>query len=150
MNNTNFNSALEQSGKSMYAVSKRSGVPYTTINEIHNGKKDINQCAAGTVYRIAAALDVPADTILNEIHYLDGVKGKYKGIDYIWSTGDSSQITFEFEGKNVILSVGKIYNIPSRIEYYQVIAGWMIKEYIAKAEWKKENLARIERIRRDE
>lgn len=123
---------------------------YTTINEIHRGKNDINQCAAGTVQRIAAALGTSAEEILNDIHYLDGVKGKYKGIEYVWSTGDFSQITFRYEGKEVSLSDGRLYNIPSRIDYYNIVAGWMIKEYIEKLQWRKEALERIERIRSDE
>lgn len=148
--NHKFNRVLEKSGMSMYAVSKFSAVPYTTINEIHRGKNDINQCASGTVQRIAAVLGVTVEEILNEIHYLDGVKGKYKGIEYVWSTGEFSQITFCFEGKEVTLSDGKIYNIPSRIEYYNIIAGWMIKDYIAKEQWKKETLEKIKRMKTDE
>lgn len=144
--NSGFNEALIRSSMSMYALSRLSGVPYTTINEIRNGKNDINQCAAGTVWRLAAALDVPADSIINNINYLDGVRGKYKGIDFVWSTDESSQITFEYEGKPVTLSAGAIYNIPSRIRYYNIIAGWMIKEYASRKEWEKEALRIAERM----
>lgn len=152
ISNHNFNNILEKSGMSMYALSKRSAVPYTTINEIHRGKNDINQCSSGTVHRIAVALGITVEEILNEIHYLDGVKGKYKGIEYVWSTGDGnrSQITFHYEGKEITLSDGKLYNIPSRIEYYNIVAGWMIKEYIAKEQWKKEALDIIERMKNNE
>ncbi|MBR0457221.1 MAG: helix-turn-helix domain-containing protein [Firmicutes bacterium] len=150
IDNHNFNRLLEESGMSMYALAKRSAVPYTTINEIHRGKNDINQCAAGTVQRIAAALGTSAEEILNDIHYLDGVKGKYKGIEYVWSTEDCSQITFNYDGKEITLSDGKVYNIPSRIDYYNIIAGWMIKDYIAKEQWKKEALERIERLKNHE
>lgn len=137
IDNTNFNRQLERSGMSMYALSKRSAVPYTTVNEIHLGKNDINQCAAGTVQRLAAALGTSSEAILNEIHYLDGVKGKYEGIEFVWSTGDASQITFTYEGKEVTLSDGRLYNTPSRIDYYNTIAGWLIKDYIAKEQKKK-------------
>ena len=65
--NENFNRILEESGKSMYALSMSSGVPFTTISEIHRGQNDINQCAAGTVKRIAAALGVAPDDIMNDI-----------------------------------------------------------------------------------
>lgn len=150
IDNHNFNRILDKSGMSMYALSKRSAVPYTTINEIHRGKNDINQCASGTVQRIAATLGTKVENILNEIHYLDGVKGKYKEIEYIWSTGDASQIKFHYDGKEIILSDGKLYNIPSRIEYYNIVARWMIKDYIAKEQWKKETLDVIERMKSDE
>ena len=136
--NTNFNAILEQAGLSMYALSKRSGIPYTTINEIRNGKNDINHCSAATVCRLAAALGVTSDNILNDINYLDGVRGRYKAIDYIWSSAENSLLSFEYQGDSVTLDAGALYNIPSRIEYYNIIAAWMIKEYIEHLEWEKE------------
>jgi len=143
--NNNFNAALQRSRLSMYALSKRSGIPYTTINELHNGKNDINQCAASTVCRIAAILGVPADSIMNQIFYIDGIKGKYKNIEYTWTTSDESRITFEYNGERVTLGTGAVYNIPARLDYYNIIAGWMIKDYIGHREWASEALAKLGR-----
>ena len=144
--NDNFNTALKNSGMSMYALSKRSGVPYTTINELHSCKNDINQCAASTLWRLAAALDVPAEDLLNVISYLDGVRGKYRGISYVWISDKTSRISFEYNGKTVTLDTGKYLNMPSRIEYYGIIAGWMIRDYINKAEFDRQAEAAFERI----
>ena len=36
--NSNFNSVLKRSGKAAYTVAKETGIPYTTLNEIINGK----------------------------------------------------------------------------------------------------------------
>lgn len=149
-NNTGFNEALSNSGLSMYALSRLSGVPYTTINELHNGKNDINQCAAVTVYRLAAALGVEADQLMNPINYLDGVHGRYKGIDYVWSTDETSRISFEYEGEPVTLSAGAYYNIPSRISYYNIFAEWMIKEFLEKKEWEKQVQDIIGRLKKNE
>ena len=136
--NNNFNAALQHSGLSMYALSKRSGIPYTTINELHNGKNDINQCAVSTVWRLGAVIGVPPESLMNPIYYLNGVKGRYKGIDYTWVTSDESCIVFEYDGEKVTLSTGAVYNIPSRIEYYNIIAGWMIKDYIWRKDWERD------------
>lgn len=146
--NSKFNEALNNSGMTMYALSKLSGVPYTTVNEIHRGKLDINQCAVGTVHRLAGVLDVPADSIINEIDYLDGMKGRYRGIDYIWSTdGGTTHLIFEYEGEPVKLDTGAFYNIPSRMKYYSIIAGWMIDDYAESAEWDKAMDKRIAEMR---
>ncbi len=145
VHNDNFNKHLKESGISMYALAKRSGIPYTTINELHNGKNSINQCAVTTVYRIGAALGVKPDSLLNPIKYIDGVRGKYKSIDFIWTTSDESCITFEYDGDRVTLGTGAVYNIPARLEYYNIIAGWMIKDYIAKREWEIEAKELLER-----
>ena len=137
--NDKFNTALDKSGLSMYALSKRSGIPYTTINEIHRGQNDINHCAAGTVWRLAAALDVAPSELMNDISYLDGIKGKYKGINYIWSTEDNSVLEFNYDGNHVNLDAGAFYNIPSRLPYYEIIAGMMIDEYLNRIQWIKDS-----------
>ena len=135
--NENFNLALEQSGMSMYALARCSGVPYTTINEIHNCRNDINQCATGTVFKLAASLERDAGDILNPIRYLDGTQGRYGRISYIWSYDNGSQISFDYEGERVVLNTGKDYNIPARLKYYNEIAGWLIRDFIERKEWEK-------------
>ena len=43
---------------SVYRLSKTSGVPYATVNDICNGKTRLEKCSAETIYRLAQALDV--------------------------------------------------------------------------------------------
>ncbi|MBQ4468450.1 MAG: helix-turn-helix transcriptional regulator [Firmicutes bacterium] len=133
--NENFNKALEASGMSMYALSQNSGVPYTTINEIYRGKKDINQCAAQTVWKLGTILKVDPWSIMNTVYFLDGVRGKYKDIDYVWVTDGTSKIVFEHLGKKVTLDTGAVYNIPERVRYYQDIAKLLIKNRVDEDEW---------------
>ena len=47
-----------------YKLSKLSGVPQTTINDICTGKVDLEKCSAGTLYRIAKVLGVSIEEIL--------------------------------------------------------------------------------------
>ena len=147
MENNKFNEALEESGLSMYELAKYSGIPYATIHKLHHDRSDINKCEARTVIKLAAVLDVPIDSILNDIYYLDGVKGRYKGIDYVWSTGEVTQLTFNYEGEEVTVDDGVIYNVPRWLRYYHIVAGMMIRSYIEKEQWKKEALEEIERIK---
>ena len=135
--NSNFNRILKDSHMSMYALARRAGVPYTTVNEIHRGVNDINQCAAGTVWRLANTLCVSSDEILNHIYYLDGVRGRYKGIEYTWVCDDTSHVIFEHEGKTIDLDIGKLYDIPSRIDIYNIFAGWKVEDYIEEKEWQE-------------
>lgn len=55
---------LKQHRMSMYRLSKNSGVPYTTLNDICNGRTKLKNCSAETVYRLAAELDIPMETLL--------------------------------------------------------------------------------------
>ena len=55
---------LQQKNMTIYRLSKESGVPYATLNDICNGKTRLEKCSAETVYRIAHALDTPMDNLL--------------------------------------------------------------------------------------
>lgn len=47
---------MEKKNITKYRLSKISSIPYTTINDICNGKTDIKKCSAETVYKISKAL----------------------------------------------------------------------------------------------
>ena len=56
---------LEKTGMSVYALSKRSEVPYTTILSICRGKADIEECRLGTLRAIAKALGVSLNDLID-------------------------------------------------------------------------------------
>ena len=55
---------LAQHGMSRYSLSKRSGVPYTTLNDICNNKTSLEKCSAETVFRLAKELHVTMEELL--------------------------------------------------------------------------------------
>lgn len=50
---------------SVYSLSKKSGVPYPTCYNLAKGKSNIDECRVGTIKKIASALNVNADQIIN-------------------------------------------------------------------------------------
>lgn len=59
-----INRLLSEKKISKYRLSKSSGVPQTTINDICSGKAQIDKCAAGTLYKIAQVLGVSVEQLL--------------------------------------------------------------------------------------
>ncbi len=55
---------LDKKHMTRYRLSKESGVPQATISDICSGKASIEKCTAGTVYKLAKALDVDMETLL--------------------------------------------------------------------------------------
>ena len=55
---------LEKRQLSKYRLSKISGVPQATVSDLCSGKTDVEKCAAGTLYRLAKALGVTVEEIL--------------------------------------------------------------------------------------
>ena len=58
---------IDKSQKSIYKISKETGIPYTTLNELYNGKVSVNKVATETAYRLAVYLDMALDAILNKV-----------------------------------------------------------------------------------
>ena len=59
-----INDQIQKKKITKYRLSKDSGVPQATINDICSGKTDLEKCAAGTLYRIAKTLEITVEDIL--------------------------------------------------------------------------------------
>jgi len=62
----NLNELLEEKKFTKYQLSKISGVPFTTISEITTGKSKIKNCTGDTLYRLAKALKVSIEDLLED------------------------------------------------------------------------------------
>ena len=56
--------ALKQKNMSIYRLAKTSEIPYATVNDICNGKAQLEKCSAETIYRLAHALDISMEELL--------------------------------------------------------------------------------------
>lgn len=59
-----INELMAEKHITKYRLSKNSGVPYTTINDICNGKAQLEKCSAETIYKIAKELDISMEYLL--------------------------------------------------------------------------------------
>ena len=59
-----INEIMQAKGMTRYRLSKSSGVPYTTVNDICAGKAQLEKCSAETIYRIAKTLEVSMKSLL--------------------------------------------------------------------------------------
>lgn len=59
-----INDMMMKKNITKYKLSKNSGVPYTTVNDICSGKAMLQKCSAETIYRIAKELNVSMETLL--------------------------------------------------------------------------------------
>lgn len=55
---------LAKQNMTKYRLSKLSNVPYTTLNDLCNGKTSLEKCSAETVYRLAKELHVSMEELL--------------------------------------------------------------------------------------
>ena len=59
-----INELLAENGMTKYRLAKLSGVPHTTLNDICNGKTRIEKCSGETLYKLAKALCVSIETLM--------------------------------------------------------------------------------------
>lgn len=59
-----INQLLEQKEITKYQLSKRTGIPYSTISDICNEKAQLEKCTAETIYKIAKVLEVSMEDLL--------------------------------------------------------------------------------------
>ena len=55
---------LDERKMTKYRLSKESGVPYSTIEDLLNGKTSLKSCSAGTLYQICRVLEIPMEELL--------------------------------------------------------------------------------------
>ena len=130
-----FNQALEQSNLSMYRLSKNTGVPYSIINDLAQGKKNINHCEALVVARLAAGLHTTVYEIMNNYQILDKTEGMYRGIRYRWNA-DSTMILTLRDGKTTTtIDTGYRLDLPGRLTLYQAYTELLINDYLEKKDF---------------
>lgn len=64
--NMNINEILKQTGMTKYRLSKLSGVPHATLNDLCSGKSRIEKCSAETVYKLSKTLHVSMEVLIEE------------------------------------------------------------------------------------
>ncbi len=55
---------LEQTKTNKHQLSKKSGIPYTTICDICTGKTPLNKCSAENIYKLSKATGISCDDII--------------------------------------------------------------------------------------
>lgn len=64
--NMNINEILKQTGMTKYRLSKLSGVPHATLNDLCSGKSRIEKCSAETVYKLSKTLHISMEVLIEE------------------------------------------------------------------------------------
>ena len=60
-----INEILNSRGMTKYRLAKLSGIPNSTLSELCNGKTSIEKCSGETLYKIAKALNVSIESLLD-------------------------------------------------------------------------------------
>ena len=150
-----INDLLAKENMSRYRLSKESGVAMTTITDICSGKADLDKCAAGTLFKIAKALGVTVDSILennnvSEVDYrcsFENFKSNtchhvkdLGDIDFIIETLESDEIRKLYERRwyrealyllAMIDYLSRLNNLPICTNYNDIRSAGIVVSYAA-------------------
>ena len=112
-----FKEYLKEKKLSVYKLSEMSNVPYTTLNELINGKKKITDCKIKTIESIASALNCSIETLLKLLN------GKNMVLSNTWEDNKEKKFYFPIVVNNDNYDCQRIHPLKQRIvnEIYNYI-----------------------------
>ncbi len=110
--NQKLNEKIVKTGKSIYLISKETGIPYSSLNDIINGKVDVNKCSSETIFLLSLYLQCSIEDILNEFPLINGVSGKYKNIKYYWKYDTKRKMELHIieENNDIVIDSGNMFS----------------------------------------
>lgn len=120
---------LNDRGRSIYAVSKDCGIPYSTLNDLANGKVKIENCKFGMVKDLAAGLRLSIEELCDICASGAEVYRNSYGIEVkLDIRGKSYYAIFEYLGERVEMPLCRV---TEDTKYYiKEILTWRSEAYI--------------------
>ncbi len=121
---------LKEHNVSIYALAKSSGVPYSTLNDLCNGKVLIENCKAGIVKKLADSLEITMDAMYE-------LAKPEKRIVHVAEYNKDAEIrvrnkrykaSFEYNGEEIELDVCKVSENNSI--YVDNFTEWSVEDYM--------------------
>lgn len=128
---------LKKQKISIYSLSKSSNIPYSTLNDLVNGKVDICNCKISILVKLSYALNLSLDNIYKLCVQEDNkvFSSKYKITGTIFTKNKYYYVRFIYDNKNIELKVCSTRK--ENKEYIKTIVLWTFEEYIDNEEFEK-------------
>ena len=94
---------------SVYKLAELSNVPYTTLNELINGKKRVDDCKIKTIENIAKALNISIESLLQLLN------NKNKVLSNSWEENKDKVFYFPIVVENLNYQANRIHPLMQRV-----------------------------------
>jgi len=134
-----FKDYLKENKISMYKLSLESGVAYSTINDLANGRVDVANCKAGMLRKLAETLSISMDELYSICDRDLTVYSKtYDTTINISVKNKTYYADFEYEGEKQRLLVCEANEINTKM--VRGISELKAEEYIEEAKFLEGNI----------
>lgn len=145
--NSSFKTILKDSGMTMYSLAKKTGLPYTTVNNLVNDRLDIKKCSAEAVSKMSKVLGVTMEQLVDKYDFLTGTEGEYLGVKYKWTKDDEDHqllVLVDGECEVVAWQAAKLLTNEKRRTGYQSVVKLAVRDHLRN----KQSKARLMEVRR--
>jgi len=127
---------LMENNISIYQLSKMTGISYSTVNDLANGRVEIDSCRLGVAKKIADALTLTLDDLYEICHSKRTVYSeKYRTQGEIRVANKSYRLLFR-DGNTIIDKEIAPVNIINNM-YIETAALWEMEDYLLEKEMRK-------------
>lgn len=127
---------LKENNLSIYSLSKKTGIPYSTLNDLCNGKVEIENCKVDLLLKLSSALSLSLqetmDICKNEMSFYVGLLNDYASIHV---KNKRFKVQFDYLGEHIEHDLCKVND--ENKEYIYDVALWDVEDYINDHELKK-------------
>ena len=124
-----FKDYLKQKKISVYSLSHKAGISYSTLNDFVNEKVPVDQCRAGMIRKVAEALGISMDALYDLATYEPLHIMTSYGVECVVTKHSKRyHVVFDYGGKTVDLPVCRITDDTKY--YIEDVAKWHAEDYI--------------------
>ena len=122
---------LKKRNISVYSLAKKTGASYSTLNDLVNGKTDIENVRLGLAMSISNALGTSLDELIELCRNNWTISTSQYSIPCrITSKNKSYYADFEYDGRHVSLNLCRVNERTT--DYICTIADWEVDKYVTK------------------
>jgi len=132
----NLKEYLKENNISMYSLSKQSGIAYSTINDLVNGKVDVDNCKVSVLRGLSSCIGIGMEELYKLLDRKTKIVINEKGAEADIIVSDKTYyVNFEYESQMVRERVAKVNRRTS--EHVKKLAEWTVADYIEEMEFSK-------------
>lgn len=122
---------------SIYSLSKKIGIPYSTLNDICNGKVDIDNCKISIIKKLSDYFNISLDKIYS-ICFNDDTKvylKEYRVTGNIYTKNKSYYVSSKYNNEDINKRICNVDKYSKN--YIKTMATWLLEDYIKEKEMER-------------
>ena len=122
---------LKKENITIYELSKKTGIAYSTLSDLCNGKVDIDNCKVSIIKKLSEYFNISMNNIYNICLKKDNefIVDSLKKNVCTYSKNKNYYVKFKYKNKDVDIRLCKVNK--NNTDYLKEIASWIVDDYVS-------------------